>query len=404
MDPIPAKQIRYLNAVTERINRTFHRYGTALVRRGVPPAWFRYRCVPREAVGDHVERLRDRQGGPRRTVLHPRTTASNPLPRNVQDRSDLPDDRGWWGFSFRDVPERENGATAIVKLRDCRLAWYRDPAMYDDFFPGILTRDGRGLDLREIRFRRGHGSALRHARSVEERDRATWIVERVYHNHSHWLTAHLPKILLLRERDELDDVLLPRERTRTMDGSLGMLGLDPDGFDTFDHERPLAVNELTLLETDRFRPELVRLVQEAFTDPDAPAPHRRVYVSRAGATRRRLLNEDEIWRLLEKEGFERVLMEELTFEDQVRLMGETEILAGPHGAGLTNMIFCRPGTHVVEIADLGFPNPNFYALASALGHPYWLVEADAVGDAHPLERDLRVEAGRVEDVLRDMPA
>ena len=38
--------------------------------------------------------------------------------------------------------------------------------------------------------------------------RATWITERVYDNHSHWLTAHLPKLLMLRARGELGDVVL----------------------------------------------------------------------------------------------------------------------------------------------------------------------------------------------------
>ncbi len=132
--------------------------------------------------------------------------------------------------------------------------------------------------------------------------------------------------------------------------------------------RPLRVDRLTLLVTDRFRPELIRLVPEAYGSRERPAPHRRVFISRARAARRQLLNEDEIRRVLEPAGFERVLMEELPFAGQVALMRETAVLVAPHGAGLTNMIFCPPGAHVVEFADLSFPNPNFYALASALGH------------------------------------
>ncbi|MDZ7757189.1 glycosyltransferase 61 family protein [Rhodohalobacter sp.] len=48
-------------------------------------------------------------------------------------------------------------------------------------------------------------------------------------------------------------------------------------------------------------------------------------------------------------------------------MQQAEIVVAPHGAAITNVIFLSPGTHVVEIADLSFPNPNFYALASAMG-------------------------------------
>jgi capsular polysaccharide biosynthesis protein len=85
-------------------------------------------------------------------------------------------------------------------------------------------------------------------------------------------------------------------------------------------------------------------------------------------------------------------------------MQETRVLFAPHGAGLTNMMFCHEGTHVVEIADLGFPNPNFYALACAMGLPYWLLAGDGLGDVHPLEKDLRVEPRLVEEVLEQLPA
>src|SRR5690606_1281491 len=64
-------------------------------------------------------------------------------------------------------------------------------------------------------------------------------------------------------------------------------------------------------------------------------------------------------------------------------------------AGLTNMLLCPAGARIVEMADLSFPNPNFYAMASALGHRYWIIEAEAVGAGHPLRRDMRVDPARL---------
>ena len=63
------------------------------------------------------------------------------------------------------------------------------------------------------------------------------------------------------------------------------------------------------------------------------------------------------------------------------------------------MIFCAAGTHVVEIADTGYPNPNFYALAAAMGHPYWLIDAKGVGPGHALDRDLSVAPKAVLDTV-----
>lgn len=369
-----------------------------------PAAWLRARRVARETVREYVARHAGAAGAGSCETIHAEAVAENPLPCNVASRDDLPADRGWWGFSFADVPSRRSGETFIATIPDCRVVWYRDETRGHDFYPAILAGDGRALDLREIRFRPRHAETLRRAPAAARLPRATWILERVYHNHSHWLTAHLPKLLLLRDRQALGDVLLPQERTPAIDGSLRLLGFDPCGFPSFDPNRPLRVGELTILGTDRFRPELLRLVQRSAASAAGAAPRRRVFISRARASRRRLVNEEGVWPLLDRAGFERVCMEELSFEAQASLMRETAVLCAPHGAGLTNMMFCAPGTHVIEIADLGFPNPNFYALASALGHRYWLVSADSLGDCHPLEKDLRVEPGAVSGVLRALEA
>jgi hypothetical protein len=363
------------------------------VKWGVPPSWFGYLHVQRETLPEYFVRRGD-PGGYR--TVHPAATAANPLPRNVESRDELPRDRGWWGYSFWDVPTRTSGETRLATLPGCRVATLIDSR--SEFWVTVLNRDGRALKMREIDFRPWLAPVLRRRAAVPVR-RATWVFERVYHNHSHWLTAHLPKFLLLRSLGGLADVLLPAVRPAAVDRSLRLFGLEPDGFRTFEPSGVLAVEELTILETDRFRPELLRLVRAECPIPAPPRPHRRVFISRLNAARRRLVNEEQLWPLLEAAGFERVAMEELSFEAQVRLMRETAVLLAPHGAGLTNMMFCEPGTHVLEIADLGFPNPNFYAVASAMGHHYWLLPAESLGDVHPLEKDLRIEPAAVEAVL-----
>lgn len=382
-------------AVRSRLAEHCGVIGRTCVRRGVPPAWLGYRWLPHETLAQYIARRPDVPA----EIVQAAGVARHPLPRNWTSRAALPADRGWWGYSFRDVPERRSGATIVATLSDCRVVWYRDAAWDGDFHPAIVTGDGRALDMREVRFRPRHAETLRRAGPPIRIPRATWILERVYHNHSHWLTAHLPKLLLLRERQALDDVLLPANRPRSMDDSLRLAGFDPDRFPTFGPDRPLAVGALTVIDTDRFRPDLLRMVGHAMSPSISPAPSRRIFISRSKAARRRLVNEDDLWPVLAAGGFERVHMEDLSFAGQVALMRETAVLVAPHGAGLTNLLFCPPGTDVVELADLGFPNPNFYAIASAMGHRYWLLPADALGDGHPLEKDLRADVHGVEALL-----
>lgn len=378
-----------------RLRRRIQRAPAHAVERGLPPAWLGYRWVGHDTVRDYAERC---GGAASYETIHSEAVAGNPLPRNVPARDHLPAERGWWGYSFHDVPTRTSGETFIATVPSCRIVSFVEPTKRN-FYPCILDRDDRALVLRELPFRPGHREALRASGPPQRLNKATWILERVYHNHSHWLTAHLPKLVLLKERHELEHVVLPRERSAAIDASLRMLGLDPGDFPTYDPDRPLEVEELTVLGTDRFRPELLQPVRAALAPKESRPARRRIFISRAKSNGRRLVDEDAVWPLLEAAGFERTFMEDLAFEEQVRLMDETAVLLAPHGAGLTNMIFCRPDTHVVEIADLGFPNPNFYALACAMGHHYWVVPAEALGDVHPLEKDLRVGTEAVRKVL-----
>jgi hypothetical protein len=363
----------------------------AAVSRGLPAALTGYRALPRVRALD----LPDPE------IIHEAVVASNPLPRNVADRTALPDDAGWWGYSMADVPERHSDATAIVTVPDATVVGYRDTQRNGDYVPGIVTNAGRTLEARELRFRPGHARLMRSSNAMPQRlGRATWIVERVYHNHSHWLTAHLPKLLLLDERGELDDVVLPDDLSPALVDSIRRVGIDPDRFRRVDLDRPLVVDELRLLVTDRFRPELIQLAQRALT-ASAPGSSgaRAIFISRRRATSRRLLNETELVEHLAPLGVEAVVMEDLTFDEQVDLMNDASLIVGPHGAGLTNMIACRPGTPVVEIADLEFPNPNFYALACALGHPYSIVDAASVGDGPLSRRDLVADPTAVFDAV-----
>lgn len=368
------------------------------VARGLPPAWLGWRWLPAETLDAYLAR----EPAARAETVHAAEIVRNPLPRNMARRDDLSRNGALWGYALHDVPERASAATRIGELPDAHFYFWEIPDRRD-FFPALVTRDGRALKLREIDYRPGH--ALQRRAGVEPvlLDHAVWIAERAYHNHSHWLTAHLPKLLLLKARGLLGDLVLPERRTPAMRASLAMLGIDEAAIRAIDPARPLAVGRLTLVETDRFRPALVRSVRDAFAEGavglGGPAT-RRVFISRAKARGRRLTNEEALTPMLRQAGFEMVVMEDLDFAAQVRLMQETAVLVAPHGAGLTNMIFAPAGAQIIEIADPDFPNPNFYALACALGHDYWLIHADADARvAEPLDRDLTVDAAALERVL-----
>jgi len=76
---------------------------------------------------------------------------------------------------------------------------------------------------------------------------------------------------------------------------------------------------------------------------------RKIFVSRKDGAYRFILNEDEIFALFEPLGFVRYELSKMTIEEQISLFQNAEIVVGEHGAGLVNLLFCKPGTVVIEL-------------------------------------------------------
>ncbi|TPI44870.1 DUF563 domain-containing protein [Mesorhizobium sp. B2-9-1] len=81
--------------------------------------------------------------------------------------------------------------------------------------------------------------------------------------------------------------------------------------------------------------------------PSRPTP-KRVFIVR-NDVKRAFVNQSEILERLSELDFEPVAPERLSVEEQRELFSQAEIVIGVSGAGLANVIFCRPGTSVVEI-------------------------------------------------------
>lgn len=139
---------------------------------------------------------------------------------------------------------------------------------------------------------------------------------------------------------------------------------------------------------------------EGFAVPTTP-PRRRLYISRADAARRHVLNEAELEPVLRRHGFEIVTLSGLRVAQQAALFREAEIVIGLHGAGLTNAGFCQPGTPLVEILPVGshFVSP-YWLLAGLRGLPYLnLAGRDAKGGQPDINGDYMVSPAGLEAAI-----
>lgn len=107
---------------------------------------------------------------------------------------------------------------------------------------------------------------------------------------------------------------------------------------------------------------------------------RRVFISRSDARSRLVVNEAAILESLMPFGFERVILSGMPFDDQVRLFESAECVVGPHGAGFVNLIFCSPGTRVLELFTPSFIHRAYYCLTSTMGLQYYYLVGESVGE------------------------
>jgi capsular polysaccharide biosynthesis protein len=101
------------------------------------------------------------------------------------------------------------------------------------------------------------------------------------------------------------------------------------------------------------------------------ASHRRVYIDRSNATNRRIPNEPSLIERLRQRGFTIARLEELSLEHQIALFKGADMVVGLHGAGLTNIVFCQPGTVVYELVPENYQNPCFLTMALQGDLQYW---------------------------------
>jgi hypothetical protein len=224
-------------------------------------------------------------------------------------------------------------------------------------------------------------AGLRGGRSEHVR-RALLLTDVHFEGFFHWFGDILPKLeALVRSCGDVREyvVLVPATRDAPyVAESLAAYGVNhrvvPQGGFVIADELCFVPR---LTPTGNYRPELMCGVRDRIGGR-FPATGRgmRLYVARAEAPKRRLLNEKELAPVLARHGFESVCMEKLRFAEQVKLASGSEMIVGLHGAGLTHMLWARAGTSILEIRGATETQNNcYFSLASDLGHRYYYVPA-----------------------------
>jgi hypothetical protein len=225
-----------------------------------------------------------------------------------------------------------------------------------------LTADGRLIDPLSV------GMNLSMDRWLLKRQRFFPRIRRVagrvislatdgHNNFYHWMLDLLPKLLLILAAGIGNAPFYVGASARFQKETLELLGIPP--------ERILDGNAIPFLQVDElivpflgplhppnvFSAAKCRLLVSVFAslvDRDSPRLElpARFVISRRKTRSRRVVNEDELLARLEPLGFHPVYPEDLSLAEQITLFARAEGIVASTGAGLINLIHCRPGIPV----------------------------------------------------------
>lgn len=204
----------------------------------------------------------------------------------------------------------------------------------------------------------------------------------------HWLCEVLPRLWMLKTAHNDGVVILPDyfAKYKFALDSLDMLGMK---YLLTEKQYSHWFKTLATVNTEPKWGNAVPSIIESLTKALKSAlqlprvkPYRRVYISRAKASSRKLSNEAELLPHMEAAGFEVVYAETLSFAEQVKLFHETSVLLAIHGGGMANIIFMQPFTTVFEIraADVRANPLCYWRLANILNLEWNYFAAKELGE------------------------
>lgn len=202
------------------------------------------------------------------------------------------------------------------------------------------------------------------------------IINEWTNNYFHWFTEAIPKLIYMLEQGKKPTVLLPTHYNAEYQlRSLGLLGFP---YKTFAGSILVSKNIFLPFRlapySAHYNPTIMKKLSaklKAIVSLNVDKG-KRIYISRKRTNTRRIINEDEVIDLLKEFNFLVLEFEDYTLDEQISIMHHTDILVSIHGAGLTNMIFCKPETIILELSLKNqIMDKCYFNLANAMDLKYY---------------------------------
>lgn len=235
-------------------------------------------------------------------------------------------------------------------------------------------------------------------------------------NYYHVLMDMLERYAVFAESmpAERPDALLVNRNTPYAREYLSLLGLD--SFPTIEPTKHGAVRADRLLvpslpnAENLAPPWTTEWLRERLPPVRLAGRPRRIYVTRGSRRNsRRVVNEAALLEVLRPLGFSVFDPGEHSVQEQIDHFAAAEVVVGPHGAGLTNLVFASPGVKVLELFAPRYLNPGYWAIASNIPESTYRYLVGLPADRRPagarmnsVYQDITVDVPTFRALLHDL--
>ncbi|MFK7857128.1 MAG: DUF563 domain-containing protein [Granulosicoccus sp.] len=180
-------------------------------------------------------------------------------------------------------------------------------------------------------------------------------------NYYHWMNDVLPRLAVLQasgiEWEKVDHFICNKLKHAFQFETLAAFGIDASRIRQIGnniyfkcHECVVPVYGSNTLGLGQGAWNPAFLKQHLLSESQSPQKQdKKLYISRADSSTRGITNEQSLIAYLNGIGFDCVQMENLSVREQADLFNSSSVILSPHGAGLSNIAFCKPGSTIIEL-------------------------------------------------------
>jgi len=235
-----------------------------------------------------------------------------------------------------------------------------------------------------------------------------------YPNYGHWVAENLPQLRAMEyyqeKMDEDVKLLIHQDPPKWMKDSLSCMGYSSEDWIVWSEDCKKFDSIVmprwyhTRSSGSEVHPSGRKWVRERMINNISNLDSntaKYIFISREGASRRQIINIEDVKNRLKPLGFQFYQPEKLSMEEEVQVFSQADVIVGPLGANLAGIMFAKNST-IIDIQPYNQFSTYYMTLANEMDLEYGFLLGDPIENDsinNPRNQDILVNVDKLENIL-----